>query len=109
LPTYSSRDGPPTALADAVTVGAPHPSSGSAREDLVRWISSHALGDQWQLGGGRHRHRGLLFIGEKRGRITYATGSLSLTDLVEFELDFSFGYFYKKNPKINIAVANFWI
>jgi hypothetical protein len=42
---------------------------------------------------------GLLFIGEKRGRITYATGSLSLTDLVEFELDFSFGYFYKKKPQ----------
>jgi hypothetical protein len=52
---------------------------------------------------------GLLFIGEKRGRIAYATGSLSLTDLVEFELDFSFGYFYKKNPKINVVVANFWI
>jgi hypothetical protein len=32
---------------------------------------------------------GLLFIGEKRGRITYAPGSLSLTDSVEFELDFS--------------------
>jgi hypothetical protein len=33
----------------------------------------------------------LLFIGEKRGRITYTPGSLSLTDSVEFELDFSFG------------------
>jgi hypothetical protein len=34
---------------------------------------------------------GILFIREKRGRITYMPQSLSLIDSVEFELDFSFG------------------
>jgi hypothetical protein len=40
-------------------VGAPPPSSGSAREDSVRRISSRALGDQWQLSGGKQGHQGV--------------------------------------------------
>jgi hypothetical protein len=39
-------------------------------------------------GGGGFK---LLLIGEKWGRITYALGSLSLTDLMVFELGSSFG------------------
>jgi hypothetical protein len=51
-----------TAPTVAMMVGARPPSSGLAWEDSVQRISSHALGDQWRLGGGRQGHRGGFYL-----------------------------------------------
>jgi hypothetical protein len=61
-----------------VTVGASTPSSGLALDDLVRWISSCALGDQWWLSGGRQGHRGgdSIYKGKEGQDHVHATESI---------------------------------
>jgi hypothetical protein len=52
-------------------------ASGSSGLELQWWLSLTI----------KSVHGGVLFIGERRGRITYTPRSLSLMELVEFELD----------------------
>jgi hypothetical protein len=117
LPTYNGRDGPRKASDDEVARAifnggggvfrwrsGSRNSSGSdddgglllqaaVRCEKIRFDGSAVarLGiNGSSMVEGKGTRGVLLFIGEKRGIITYAPGSLSLTDSVEFELDFFF-------------------